>query len=144
MIQTTMKIFVLRSLLLARFFYAIAAHPQITPPPDLVIRQAANNVCGYYLSEDNSTSVKGHNDALTLLTHTSSAYTLTCPLDGECAIATTTAPAIIFCPTSGIWGDVPVTSVFGYDHWPLGGCTAGQLCWLANPLLTLLRPKAKT
>ena len=134
---------VLISLLLTRFFFAIAAHPQITPAPYLVARQAANNVCGYYLSEDNSASINVHYDVLTILTDTISAYTLSCPLGEDCFVATTTTPAIKFCASPGVGSDIPVTTAFDYGNWPVDGCTIGQVCWLANPLLTLLRSNAK-
>ena len=131
-----MKMSVITSLILTRFLFTIAAHPQITTAPHLVLRQAGNNVCGYYVSEDNSTSINVHYDVLTLLTDTMSAYTLTCSLGEDCAVATTTTPAIKYCASPGA---IPTTAVFDYGNWPFDGCTAGQGCWSANLFPILLR-----
>ncbi len=57
-----MKMFVITSLVLTRFFFTIAAHPQITTAPDLVVRQAGNDVCGYYSLDGTSTSISVHYD----------------------------------------------------------------------------------
>ena len=136
--------FLIVSLILTRFFLTIAAHPQITTAPDLVVRQAGNDVCGYHLLDDTSTSIIIHYDIQTLLTDTSSAYAITCINGGDCAVATATTPAIKYCRSTGVWSDTPVTTQFDYGNWPADGCEAGQACWLANLLLTLLRPNAKT
>ena len=138
-----MKMFVITSLLLTRYFFAIAAHPQITAGPYFVARQAGNDVCGYYSSDDNSTSISVHYDILTLLTDTMSAYTLSCPLGEDCAVATTTTPAVKFCASPGVGSEIPITTAFDYGNWPVDGCTTGQGCWLANLLLNLLRSNAK-
>ena len=144
MFQIAVKMFVITSLLLTRFFFAIVAHPQITTAPYLVARQAGNDVCGYYSLDDTSMSISVHYGIQTLLTDISAAYPITCPLGNDCAVATTTTPAVIYCASSGAWSGIPITTVFGYGYWPVGGCGAGQGCWLANLLLTLLRPNAKT
>ena len=54
--------FVITILILTRFFFTIAAHPQITTAPYLVVRQAGNDVCGYYSLDDASTSIDVHYD----------------------------------------------------------------------------------
>ena len=139
-----MKMFVILSLILTRFFSPIAAHPQITTAPELVVRQAGNDICGYYFLDGASTSINVHYDIETLLTDTSPAYSITCEDGLACAVATTTKPAVKYCPGTGVWSDTPVTTQFGYGNWPVDGCVPGQGCWLANLLLTLLRPNAKT
>ena len=57
-----MKMFVILSLILTRFFSAIPAHPQITTAPDIEVRLAGNDICGYYFLDDASTSINVHYD----------------------------------------------------------------------------------
>ena len=121
-----MKI-VIPSLVLTRLFFAMAAHPQITTAPYPVVRQAGNDICGYYPLDDTSTSFNVHYDISTLLTDTSPAHTLTCALG--CAVAATTIPAVKYCLGTGVWSDTPVTTQFDYGYWPIDGCEAGQGCW---------------
>ncbi|KAK0510873.1 hypothetical protein JMJ35_006425 [Cladonia borealis] len=104
-----MKMFVILSLILTRFFSPIAAHPQITTAPELVVRQAGNDICGYYFLDG-------------------ATYSITCEDGLACAVATTTRPAVKYCPGTGVWSDTPVTTQFGYGNWPVDGCVPGQGC----------------
>ncbi|KAL2045051.1 hypothetical protein N7G274_002826 [Stereocaulon virgatum] len=84
---------------------ALVTPALITPAPEIAKRQGSENICGYY-------SLEG------------SVNTLSCSIGTPCLVATATSPAVGYC---GI-DNAPVTTVYAYGNYPIGGCGPGAGC----------------